>query len=67
MECHGIPQGWRHEVKNGSGDNPFKAAPGASFTTALTTFATGGLLGVLVLPELVLAVVGAATRAGILG
>ena len=51
----------------GPGDNPFKAAPGAGFTTALTTFATWGVLGVLVLPELVLAVVGAATGVGILG
>ena len=51
----------------GPGDNPFKAAPGAGFTTALTTFATWGVLGVLVLPELLLAVVGAATGVGILG
>lgn len=49
------------------GDNPFKAAPGAGFTTALTTFATWGVLGVLVLPELVLAVVGSATGVGSLG
>lgn len=51
----------------GPGDNPFKAAPGAGFTTALTTFATWSVLGVLVLPELVLAVVGAATGVAVLG
>ncbi len=51
----------------GPGDNPFKAAPGAGFTSALTTFATWGVLAVLVLPELVLAVVGAATGTPILG
>ncbi|MES2094647.1 MAG: transporter [Actinomycetota bacterium] len=51
----------------GPGDNPFKAAPGAGFTSALTTFATWGVLGVLVMPELVLAVVGAATGTAILG
>ncbi|CAN5505777.1 hypothetical protein BH10ACT4_BH10ACT4_07610 [soil metagenome] len=51
----------------GPGDNPFKAAPGAGFTTALTTFATWGVLAVLVLPELVLAVVGAATGVALLG
>ena len=51
----------------GPGDNPFKAAPGAGFTTALTTFATWGVLGVLVLPELVLAVVGSATGIAVLG
>jgi ABC-2 type transport system permease protein len=49
------------------GDNPFKAAPGAGFTTALTTFATWGVLAVLVLPELVLAVVGSATGVDLLG
>ena len=49
------------------GDNPFKAAPGAGFTTALTTFATWGVLGVLVLPELVLAVIGSATGVDLLG
>lgn len=48
-----------------AGDNPFKSPPGAGFTTALTTFATWGALGVLVLPELVLAVVGFAT--GVVG
>jgi ABC-2 type transport system permease protein len=51
----------------GPGDNPFKAAPGAGFTTALTTFVTWGVLGVLVLPELVLAVVGSATDVALLG
>ena len=51
----------------GPGDNPFKAAPGAGFTTALTTFATWGVIGVLVLPELVLAVVGSATGVDLLG
>ncbi|MEA9985743.1 transporter [Subtercola sp. RTI3] len=39
-----------------SGDNPFKAAPGAGLTTALSSFATWGILLVLVLPEIVLAV-----------
>jgi len=51
----------------GPGDNPFKAAPGAGFTTALTTFATWGVLGVLVLPELGLVVVGAAIDVAALG
>ena len=51
----------------GPGDNPFKAAPGAGFTTALTTFATWGMIGVLVLPELILAVVGSATGVDLLG
>ena len=51
----------------GPGDNPFKAAPGAGFTTALTTFATWGVIGVLVLPELILAVVGSATGVDLLG
>jgi ABC-2 type transport system permease protein len=51
----------------GPGDNPFKAAPGAGFTTALTTFATWGVLSVLVLPELVLTVVGAMLSVAALG
>ena len=51
----------------GPGDNPFKAAPGAGFTTALTTFATWGVLGVLVLPEFVLALVGATLGVAALG
>ncbi len=49
------------------GDNPFKAAPGAGFTTALTTLATWGVLGVLALPELALAVVAAVTGQSLLG
>jgi ABC-2 type transport system permease protein len=49
------------------GDNPFKAAPGAGFTTALTTFATWSVLAVLVIPELVLAIVGSATGVAPLG
>ncbi len=51
----------------GPGDNPFKAAPGAGFTTALTTFATWAVIGVLVLPELILAVVGSAAGMDLLG
>jgi ABC-2 type transport system permease protein len=51
----------------GPGDNPFRAAPGAGFTTALTTFATWGVLGVFVIPELALAVVGSATGLPVLG
>lgn len=51
----------------GPGDNPFKAAPGAGFTTALTTFATWAVLGVLVLPELVLTIVGAVLSIAALG
>lgn len=49
------------------GDNPFKAAPGAGFTTALTTLVTWGVLAILALPELVLAIVGAATGVALLG
>jgi ABC-2 type transport system permease protein len=49
------------------GDNPFKAAPGAGFTTALTTFATWGVLAVLVLPELALVIVGSALGIALLG
>ena len=49
------------------GDNPFKAAPGAGFTAALTVFATWGALGVLALPEVILAAVGASTGVALLG
>lgn len=49
------------------GDNPFKAAPGAGFTTALTTLATWGVLAVLVVPELALAIVGSALGIALLG
>ncbi|MCU1478647.1 MAG: transporter [Subtercola sp.] len=41
-----------------AGDNPFKSAPGAGFTTALSAFATWGILLLLTLPEIVLAVTG---------
>ncbi|QWT23732.1 transporter [Subtercola sp. PAMC28395] len=39
-----------------SGDNPFKSAPGAGFTTALSSFATWGILLLLTLPEAALGV-----------
>jgi ABC-2 type transport system permease protein len=44
------------------GDSPFAAKSGASFTTALTTFATWGVLVLATLPEAVLAIVASATR-----
>lgn len=43
------------------GDNPFKSVPGAGLTTALTTFATWGILAVLALPEFVLIVMNVTT------
>jgi len=43
------------------GDSPFKARPGGGFSLMISTFATWGILGVLVLPELVLALLGFAT------
>ena len=43
------------------GDNPFKARPGGGFALMLATFVTWGTLGVLVLSELVLAIIGFAT------
>jgi ABC-2 type transport system permease protein len=43
------------------GDNPFKARPGGGFSLLLSTFVSWGALGVLVLPELVLAIVGFVT------
>lgn len=43
------------------GDNPFKSVPGAGLTTALTTFATWGILVVLALPEFVLVVINSTT------
>ncbi|UFS59875.1 transporter [Subtercola endophyticus] len=38
-----------------AGDNPFKSAPGAGFTTALSAFAIWGILLLLTLPEILLA------------
>ncbi|MET4782398.1 transporter [Glaciihabitans sp. UYNi722] len=49
------------------GDNPFKSPPGAGFTTTLTTFATWGILAVLVIPEVVLLIVTAATQQALIG
>jgi ABC-2 type transport system permease protein len=43
------------------GDSPFKSPPGAGFTTMITSFATWGILGVLILPELIAAIIGFAT------
>ncbi|MBU1589339.1 MAG: transporter, partial [Actinobacteria bacterium] len=43
------------------GDSPFKARPGGGFSLMLSTFATWAILGVLTLPEVVLALVGFAT------
>ncbi|PPF82993.1 transporter [Subtercola sp. Z020] len=50
-----------------AGDNPFKSAPGAGFTTALSSFATWGILIVLVLPEIVLAIVAFLTGSVLIG
>jgi ABC-2 type transport system permease protein len=49
------------------GDSPFAAKTGAGFTTAVTTFATWGVLALLSLPESVLAVVAGATGSAGLG
>jgi len=43
------------------GESPFKSKPGGGFSLMLSTFATWGILGVLVLPELILAIIGFAT------
>jgi ABC-2 type transport system permease protein len=49
------------------GDSPFKSPAGAGFTTALTTFATWGILIGLVIPELVLAIVSFVTGLAVFG
>ncbi|HEY0260017.1 MAG TPA: transporter, partial [Lacisediminihabitans sp.] len=43
------------------GESPFRGRPGGGFTLTLTTFATWGILAVLIVPELVLAIVGLVT------
>jgi ABC-2 type transport system permease protein len=43
------------------GESPFKSKPGGGFSLMLSLFATWSILGVLVLPELVLAFIGFAT------
>ncbi len=49
------------------GDSPFKARPGGGFSLTVSTFATWGALGILILPELVLALLGWATDSLLLG
>ena len=49
------------------GESPFKSKPGGGFSLMLSTFATWGILGVLVLPELILALIGFATGNALLG
>ena len=49
------------------GDSPFKSPPGAGFTSALTSFATWGILSLLAAPELVLLIIAAATGQVIFG
>jgi len=49
------------------GESPFKAKPGGGFSLVLSTFVSWGLMGVLVLPELLLAIVGFATGDGVWG
>ncbi|WP_111721332.1 transporter [Homoserinimonas sp. OAct 916] len=41
-----------------AGDSPFKSPPGAGLISSLTTFATWGILLVLIVPEMVLAIIG---------
>ncbi len=43
------------------GDSPFKGKPGSNVTAVLVTFVAWGVLGILVLPELALAVIGFVT------
>jgi ABC-2 type transport system permease protein len=49
------------------GDSPFTAPPGAGFSNVATTFATWGILLLLVLPEIVLVAIGAITGQAIWG
>ncbi|WP_374946877.1 transporter [Agreia sp.] len=49
------------------GESPFKARPGGGFMLTLSTFATWGILIVLVLPETVLAILGFVTGEAIYG
>ena len=49
------------------GDSPFKARPGGGFSLMVSTFASWAILGVLVLPELILALIGFATDNLVLG
>jgi len=49
------------------GESPFKAKPGGGFSLMLSTFATWAVLGVLVLPELIVAIIGFATGQAIYG
>ncbi len=50
-----------------AGDNPFKSAPGASFTTALSGFAVWGVALLLTLPAVILAVLGLVLSSAVLG
>lgn len=49
------------------GESPFKAKPGGGFSLMLSTFASWTVVGVLTLPELVLAIVGFATGEALYG
>lgn len=49
------------------GESPFKSKPGGGFSLMLSTFASWSVLGVLVLPELALAIIGFATGDAIYG
>ncbi len=49
------------------GDSPFKSVPGAGFTSMITTFATWGILTVLILPELLLFIIAAVTGQAMFG
>ncbi|TAJ49428.1 MAG: transporter [Herbiconiux sp.] len=50
-----------------AGDNPFKSAPGAGFTTALSGFAVWGVALLLTLPTVVVAVLGLVFSSALLG
>ncbi|WP_382304310.1 transporter [Herbiconiux sp. UC225_62] len=50
-----------------AGDNPFKSAPGAGFTTALSGFATWGVSLLLMIPASVLAVLSLVFDSALLG
>ena len=56
-----VISGWFTFAVPAPGESPFKAKPGGGFSLMLSTFATWGILGVLIIPELALAIVGFAT------
>ena len=59
--------GWMIFAVPAPGESPFKSKPGGGFSLMISLFVTWSLLGILILPEFVLAIIGIVTGQAMYG